>query len=98
MRTSINVITGVVTQHPSDLPDVSPAELARIAARTAKVADIAQAKADAKSDAFVQSFVAMTPAQVAAYVEANVGNLAEAKQLLKKLALMMLAIAKEQYQ
>lgn len=97
MRTSINVITGEVTQHPSDLPDVSPVELARIAARTAKVADIAQAKADARADNFVQQFVNMTPAQLIAYVNANVSNLADAKQLLTKLALMLLAIAKEQY-
>ena len=66
-------------------------------AESAKRVEITQAKADARADTFVQQFVNMTPAQVIAYVNANVGNLADAKQLLTKLALMMLALAKEQY-
>lgn len=75
----------------------TPAQLAEKAAAEAKLADIAQAKADTKADAFVQQFVEMTPAQVIAYVNSNVANLADAKQLLTKMALMMLAIVKEQY-
>lgn len=55
------------------------------------------ARQHAKADAFVQQFVNMTPAQVVAYVNSSVANIADAKQLLTKLALMMLSIAKEQY-
>lgn len=65
--------------------------------RHANEESIAQARAQAKADVFVQQFVNMTPAQVATYVANNVLNLADAKGLLTKLALMMLAIAKEQY-
>lgn len=76
---------------------IDPTKAAAKQAADEKRAEIAQSKANARADTFVQSFVNMTPAQVIAYVNANVSNLAEAKQLLTKLALMMLAIAKEQY-
>lgn len=66
-------------------------------AREAKAAEVAKAKIDTKEDAFVQQFIAMTPAQVVDHVNANVTTLVDAKQLLTKLSLMMLAIAKEQY-
>ena len=76
---------------------IDPVKAAARQAEATKKAAVAQAKTDAKADAFVQQFVDMTPAQVIAYVNGNVANLADAKQLLTKLALMMLAIAKEQY-
>ena len=76
---------------------LDPQIIADREAAEAKRAEIAQAKANARADNFVQQFVNMTPAQLIAYVNANVSNLADAKQLLTKLALMMLAIAKEQY-
>jgi hypothetical protein len=63
---------------------------------------LAQAKKTAqslaKADAFVQQFVSMTPAEVTAYVEANVTSLVEAKALLSKMALMLLVLAKNQFQ
>lgn len=76
---------------------VTPPLSAEEVAEAAKRAEFAEARAATKSDAFVRQFVEMTPAQVIAYVNSNVANLADAKQLLTKLALMMLAIAKEQY-
>lgn len=76
---------------------IDPVKAAARQAKQGEIAVIIQAKADTKADAFVQQFVDMTPAQVIAYVNSNVANLADAKQLLTKLALMMLAIAKEQY-
>lgn len=101
----INLATGqqsIEAYTPAELAAIAasqptPAEVAAEAARQAKLAAIAQAKSDAKADAFVQQFVEMTPAQVIAYVNANVSSLADAKQLLTKLALMMLVMAKEQY-
>ena len=62
----------------------------------ARVADEGN-RAQVKNDAFVQQFIEMSPAQVIAYVNSNVSNLADAKQLLTKLALMLLVVAKEQY-
>lgn len=70
-----------------------PAEIAAEAAQAALQSE----RQDIKADAFVQQFVDMTPPQVIAYVNNNVANLADAKQLLTKLALMLLVIAKEQY-
>ena len=96
MRTVIHAPTGQISIEP-DAP-AAPAEIIdKELADIAKSSAVAQAKADAKADAFVQQFVEMTTAQVIAYVNSNVASLADAKQLLTKLALMMLAIAKEQY-
>jgi hypothetical protein len=75
------------------VPPPSPREIADEAKRT----EIAQAMEAARADAFVRQFVNMTPAQVADYVNGNVSNLTDARNLLIKLALMMLALAKEQY-
>lgn len=50
-----------------------------------------------RNDAQVRAFIAMTPAQVDAYIQNNVGNLAEARQMLKFLARMLLRIAKLEY-
>ena len=83
--------------HPDATPQQVAAWAALAAQREAHRASIEQAKADTRADNFVQQFVNMTPAQLIAYVNANVSNLADAKQLLTKLALMLLAIAKEQY-
>ena len=55
------------------------------------------AKSAAKADAFVQNFINMTPAQVDAYVVANVTDVTSAKTLLRKIALMMLLIAKKEF-
>ena len=60
-------------------------------------AERATAKTAAKADAFVQSFINMTPAQVIAYVNSNVTDLASARTLLTKMALMMLLIAKKEF-
>lgn len=68
-----------------------------LAVRTKQTAR-AQAKAEAKTDTFVQTFIAMTPAEVAAYVDSNVTTLSEAKALMKKLALMLLFVAKENFE
>lgn len=56
-----------------------------------------EAKQAAKADAFVQAFVDMTPQQVVAYISSNVTNLASARQLLTKMALMLLLLAKREF-
>jgi hypothetical protein len=66
------------------------------AAADAIAAAIAEKQA-VREDAFVAQFVDMTPAQVAAYVAANVTDLASAKNLLGKVCVMLLLLAKREY-
>lgn len=49
------------------------------------------------ADSFIPQFIAMTPAQVTNYIETNVTNLASAKTVISKLALMMLLLAKREF-
>jgi len=51
-------------------------------------------KVAVKADAFVANFIAMTPAQATSYVDTNVKDLASAKSVIQKLALMVLVLAK----
>jgi hypothetical protein len=50
-----------------------------------------------KADSFVAKFVDMTPAQVTAYIDANVTNLASSKAVINKLALMVLLLARREF-
>lgn len=86
------LVGGVWTQVWNEVP----ASAEEIAARQAKAADEA-AKTDIKQDNFVNNFIAMTPAQVSAYIEANVTNLATAKAVIEKLALMVLLLARREF-
>lgn len=67
-----------------------------VAARRQEAADKA-ARAQIKADAFVAQFIAMTPAEVANYVDNNTANLAAARALLKKMALMLLLLARQEF-
>ena len=51
-------------------------------------------KVEVKADTFVSNFIAMTPAQATSYVDTNVKDLASAKSVIQKLALMVLVLAK----
>jgi hypothetical protein len=73
-----------------------PATAEQIAERTREAADEAVRQAN-RTDAFVQTFIAMTPAEVADYVETNVTNLATSKTLLKRMAVMLLMLARREY-
>jgi len=59
--------------------------------------DDADVKIAVKADAFVGNFIAMTPAEVASYVEGEVTNLASAKLLLKRMAVMLLLLARREF-
>lgn len=85
-------INGVWTQVWA-MVDVSAEEAAR---RQQEAQDEADAEA-VKIDAFVQNFIAMTPAQVEAYVTNNTANLSQVRALLKKMSLMLLTLARQQY-
>ncbi len=50
-----------------------------------------------KADSFVTQFVNMTPAQVTAYIDAKVTNLASSKEVINKLALMVLLLTRREF-
>jgi hypothetical protein len=54
-------------------------------------------RATVKADSFVQNFIAMTPAQVTNYINNNVTNLATAKDVINKMALMLLLLARREF-
>lgn len=75
---------------------VEAATAEQIAARQLDAGDAAT-DAKLRADAFVASFVGMTPAQVAAYVENNTASLAAMRALVKKMALMLLVLARREF-
>jgi hypothetical protein len=76
----------------------SRAEFKRIAAQAAAESEAEAAiRSTVKSDAFVRQFMEMTPAQVATYVDAQVTDLASARLLLKRMAVMLLLLARHEY-
>lgn len=88
-----NLVNGVWTQ----VWALAPASAQETAARQADAARTT-ALTSAKGDAFVQSFLAMTPAQVDTYVLNNTSNLAETRILLRRMALMLLVLAKHGFE
>ena len=56
-----------------------------------------QAKAAGKSDTVIQYLVTHTPAECAAYVAANVNNLADAKAFLGKVAIALSVLARREF-
>jgi hypothetical protein len=73
-----------------------PASAEEIAERTKEQTEN-NIKIEAKADAFVQQFIEMTPQQISNYIETNVTNLASSKTVLKKLAVMMLLMARREF-
>lgn len=67
-----------------------------IAARRDAASDAA-ARSTVRADSFVTAFIAMSPAEVAAYVDANVTSLATAKTVLAKVAVMLLLLARREF-
>lgn len=51
----------------------------------------------AKADAFVQQFIEMTPAEVDTWITSNVTDLASARNLLKKISIMLLLLARREF-
>lgn len=73
--------------------DADPVEAT---ARQQEATDTADREA-VKADDFVARFLAMTPAEVADYVDNNTASLAAARTLLKKMALMLLLLARREF-
>lgn len=77
---------------------VSRSQARRLAIEAAERAAADNALRDnTRADAFVQQFVSMTPAKVEAWIDANVTTIAQARALFKKMALMLLLLARERY-
>lgn len=72
-----------------------PASAQEIAERTQMETDIAAAN-EVKLDAFVQSFLAFTPAGLDTYIDNNTANLAQMRTLVKKMAKMLLILARQE--
>jgi NAD(P)-dependent dehydrogenase (short-subunit alcohol dehydrogenase family) len=72
------------------------AEEALEAPRRAILAADNSAKEYAKADAVIQYLVNHTPAECADYVQANVTDLASAKQFLKKVAMALSVLARSE--
>jgi hypothetical protein len=70
---------------------------ARRLVETQRAAHDAALQQQAKADAFVQQFIGMTPAQIEAWIDANVTTVAGARSLFKKMALMLLLLARDRY-
>lgn len=60
-------------------------------------ADDRTARLAVRADNFVTAFVGMSPAQVGAYIDNNTSNLAGVRALLKKMALMLLILARREF-
>lgn len=77
---------------------ISRADFKRLAAESIARAEAEAAiKSSVKADTFVQQFISMTPSGVAAYVDGNITDLASAKLLLRRMALMLLLLARKEY-
>lgn len=59
-----------------------------------RLAQLDAEQAQVKADAAIQAFVAKTPAQIEAYIDATVVDLASARTVLKQMGKMLLILAK----
>ncbi len=83
---------GVWTQVWEEV-DASPDQ---IAVRQRRAADMA-AHATIKADSFVANFVTMTPAQIISHIDSLPNNIAAMKNVVTKLALMLLLLARKEF-
>ena len=74
----------------------TPASAEEIASRQALEKTKAERR-EVKQDTFVNNFISMSPTEVNTYVNNNVTDLASAKSVINKLALMVLLLAREEF-
>lgn len=53
---------------------------------------------EVRTDAFVKSFIQMTPLEIRNYVDANMTDLPSTRALIKKLAIMLLILTKNEFE
>jgi hypothetical protein len=90
---SLVVANGQVVPAPPPTAEELAARAAVIAQATADAA----AKSIAKADTVVQYLRDHTPAEVEAYVQTNVTDLASARQMMKKFAVVLCVLAKQAF-
>ena len=73
-----------------------PASAEEIAQRQAQEKTDVE-RQEVKQDNFVNNFISMSPTQVSTYVNNNVTDLASAKDLINKLSLMVLLLARAEF-
>ena len=73
-----------------------PASAEEIAQRQAQEKTDVE-RQEVKQDNFVNNFISMSPTQVSTYVDNNVTDLASAKNVINKLALMVLLLARAEF-
>lgn len=100
-RIEINVATGEQAVVPLTAEEIADAEARATAEandpeRLQAIADEGN-RATAKSDNVIQYLVTHTPAECAAYVNANVNNLADAKAFLGKVAMALSVLARREF-
>lgn len=66
-------------------------------ARRQRAATDETASNDVKGDGFVANFIDMTPPELSAYIEANATTVASMRALVKKMALMLLILARREF-
>jgi hypothetical protein len=86
--------SGCVQITDAEAADLTKPTPEQIAAAALAAAD-ADAKAAAKADSIVQYLRDHTPAECEAYVQANVTDLASARALMKKFAVVLCVLAKQ---
>ncbi len=94
-----NIVEGQPTESNgvwTQVWDQLDATAEQIARREADAKNLAE-RAEIKLDNFVGTFIGMTPAEVRAYIGANVTNLASAKGVIEKLAVMVLLLARREF-
>ncbi len=78
-------------------PGPTPEQVAAAAAAAAQAAADEAAVAAARTEAVVQYLRDHTPAEVEAYVQTNVTDLASARQMLKKFGVVLCVLAKQNF-
>jgi len=74
----------------------TPASAEEIAVRQAREKTKAE-RIEVKQDTFVGNFISMSPAEVNTYIDSNVTDLSSAKNVINKLALMVLLLARAEF-
>lgn len=98
--TTYDIVEGTPVEDPASIwtqtwvqVAVSPEETTRRELAAREEAD----KADILADSFVGTFIAMSPAQIEGYIDANVTDLASARNVMKKMAKMVLLLARREF-
>ncbi len=97
LSTGTQQMVTVSAQEEAAIVAASNAYAATMAPILAQIAADEQARIDAKAEPVIQYLRDHTPAECAAYVAANVTNLATATNVLQKMAMALSVLAKKEF-